>query len=943
MGCPRRMWGQPAITAASLTCLAMEATRSTFRHKRFQAGDTMLRIHPVTSATDAKSYYASSDYYTEGQELIGRWGGTLARRLGLAGTVDKPSFDRMCDNLHPTTGRPLTPRTNDERRVGYDFVFSAPKSFSDIEALASEDERSRLLSAFDASVEETMEEVEADMRTRVRLGGERSDRVTGNMVWAAFRHSTSRPVGDAPPDPHRHTHVLVFNATHDQEEGRIKAGEFGFIKRDGEYYTAAFYARLARKLEGLGYVIDRQGGKEWEIAGVPRSVIDKFSKRTKQIEAEAERRGITDPERKSGLGAKTRAKKQKELAPEQLHALWDEQLTHAERTALAAVYRREIAPGEKVTVAQAVTHAVAHCFERESVVPEREIRRVALLYGLGHVTPEQLDDELPRHGVITGDQDGRTMATTRELLAEERFLTGFAAAGRGTQRPAGVALGLERGQLDGDQWNAVKGLLDSTDRVNLVDSVAGTGKSTMLKALDKGLRLAGENVTYLATTTQAVEVLRKDGFQAETVAKFLMSVKMQEAARGGRVVIDEASMLGHKDAYRLFAAAKEGGMRLDMLGDSRQHGSVARGALMRVLQEYGGLKPFRLSAIKRQEGMGYKRAVELFSQGKALDGFDALDRLGWVRQIREGDRNHAIASDYVQALNDGKTWDEVLVISPTHAEGEAITGAIRGMLRREGRLGKDEREFTRLVAANLTEAERGDSTHYRPGEVDVLQFHQNAKGYKIGERIVVGDAEAAGLPLDQTAKFQAYRVESIALAEGDVIRFTAGGKTADGKHRLNNGTAYRVEGFTPQGDIRLANGWVVGSNFGHFRHGYVETSFGSQGKTVHRVIIGQSSQSFPASNMEQIYVSASRAREMLRLYTDDKEELREAVARSSAKLAATDLIEAKQSCARPRPRKRMPWREHQARLQRAAILSRARAASAADRARQLSAERQALR
>jgi conjugative relaxase-like TrwC/TraI family protein len=909
------------------------------RQTTLSGGDTMLRIHPVTSATDAKTYYASSDYYTEGQELVGRWGGKLAQRLGLAGMVDKPSFDRMCDNLHPQTGLPLTPRTNDERRVGYDFVFSAPKSFSDLEALAGEEERRLLLAAFDASVEETMEEIEADMRTRVRRGGERSDRVTGNMAWAAFRHSTSRPVGDAPPDPHRHTHVLVFNATHDAEEGRIKAGEFGFIKRDGEYYTAAFYARLAHRLEGLGYVIDRRGGKEWEVAGVPQSVIDTFSKRTRQIEEEAERLGITDAEKKSALGAKTRAKKQKELTPDELRAVWDAQLTDAEREALAAVYRKEIAPGEPVTAEQSVAHAVGHCFERESVVPEREIRRVALLYGLGRVTPEQLGGELPRHGVITGEKKGRLMATTREVLGEERFITGLAAGGRGTLRPAGIPQGLARGTLDDDQWNAVKGLLASTDRINLVDSAAGTGKSTMLKAFDAGLREAGENVTYLATTTQAVEVLRKDGFAAETVARFLLSEKMQQTALGGRVVVDEASMLGHRDAYRLFAAAKDGDMRLDLLGDSRQHGSVARGALMRVLQDYGGLQPFRLSSIKRQEGKGYRRAVELFAQGKADDGFDALDAMGWVRELKDGERDQAIASDYAQAIRDGKSWDQVLVVSPTHAEGEAITASIRRVLRDEGRLGKDERVFTRLVAANLTEAERADARNYRPGQVDLLQFHQNARGRKAGERIAVGDADRASLPLDQAARFQAYRAETIALAEGDVIRFTAGGKTADGRHRLSNGAAYQVAGFTTDGDIRLANGWVVSRDFGHFRHGYVETSFGSQGKTVQRVIIGQSSQSFAASNMEQIYVSASRAREGLRLYTDDKEELRDVIARSSAKLAATDLV----TLHWPAQRQRRQWRHRRVQLQRLATLSRAREAFDPGQARHDPAERQALR
>ena len=92
--------------------------------------------------------------------------------------------------------------------------------------------------------------------------------------------------------------------------------------------------------------------------------------------------------------------------------------------------------------------------------------------------------------------------------------------------------GLARGILDDDQWRAVRGLLGSHDRVNLVDSAAGTGKSTMLKAYDDGMRRAGGKVTYLATTTQAVDVLRRDGFEAETVAKFLVSDKMQEAARG---------------------------------------------------------------------------------------------------------------------------------------------------------------------------------------------------------------------------------------------------------------------------------------------------------------------------------------------------------------------------------------------------------------------------
>lgn len=86
----------------------------------------MIRITQQNSPSSAKRYYATADYYSEGQEIVGCWGGKGASRLGLEGMVDRFSFERLCDNLHPTTGEPLTVRTRTERRVGYDFTFSVP-------------------------------------------------------------------------------------------------------------------------------------------------------------------------------------------------------------------------------------------------------------------------------------------------------------------------------------------------------------------------------------------------------------------------------------------------------------------------------------------------------------------------------------------------------------------------------------------------------------------------------------------------------------------------------------------------------------------------------------------------------------------------------------------------------------------------------------------------
>src|SRR5690606_25873668 len=75
----------------------------------------------------------------------------------------------------------------------------------------------------------------------------------------------------------------------------------------------------------------------------------------------------------------------------------------------------------------------------------------------------------------------------------------------------------------------------------------------------------------------------------------------------------------------------------------------------------------------------------------------------------------------------------------------------------------------------------------------------------------------------------------------------------------------------------------------HLAHGYCVTSHASQGKTVDDVIICESSMSFPAASLEQFYVSASRGRQRLKIFTDDKQALKDAIRRTCARKAASDI------------------------------------------------------
>jgi conjugative relaxase-like TrwC/TraI family protein len=855
----------------------------------------MLRPYTARSAYGVKKYFETADYYSQGNETVGRWGGDLAAEWGLNGLVTKDAFEQLCDNINPATGKQLTPRMNEIRRIGDDFVFSLPKDVGAYIMLLPPAEREALLAMVEGRVYQVMGMIEDDVETRVRKDGAFENRPGEGLAYAGYRHTTARPVGDQPPDPHPHWHMFAFNATRDSVEGRIKAADFANVYRDRPFYEALFYSLVTQDLAQVGLPIELRPDGRWGLAGL-QPLGAKFSKRTNEVEEEARRLNITDQGRKAKLGASTRSKKDKELTPEQLDEAWDAQLSDDDRQAIARVCDGEIPTARDVSPAEAVAYAIAHCSEKLSVIPERELIRVALLRGLGSVTLEQVEAELPRQGVFTEVVDGRVMATTEQLQDEENAIIRFAANGKGAVEPVGVADGLTRTMVDGrplndGQWAAVQGLLKSTNLVNLVEGPAGAGKSSLLAKYDEGMRRSGEQVHFFATTAKAVEVLQQDGFEdTRTAAYLLKNEKLQAAMRGSHVVIDEVSMLGHKDALELCRIAEKYDLKLTLVGDALQHGAVARGALMRVLKDYAGIKPFRLTQIMRQETPEYRKAATLLSEGRTAEGLEAIDRLGWVKELGDDERVSRIAADYLQAQDDLKSLPEnkrILVVSPTHAGAERITDAIRSGLRDAGKLTGEERSFTRLVAVDTSEAERGQATTYSPG--NVLVFHQNAKGgYKKGDRVTVADP--AAVPVGEAGKYSVFRtVDDAKLSAGDRIMFTGTVKALDGKQSLKNGMVRGVAGFTPGGNIRLDDGKVIPATAGHWNHAYCVTSFGSQGKTVQRVVVDMPSASRGAINQEQMYVSASRGKAWMRNYTDDKEGLKAAVQRSSRKLAALDI------------------------------------------------------
>lgn len=878
----------------------------------------MLRIKPIASAKQAELYYAQSDggYYLEASGLRSEWGGQGAERLGLEGAPEYAHFQRLIHGLDPGTGAQLTAKLVGHRIPGWDVTCSVPKGVT----VALERGDDRIQDAIWQAGREAMTMLERYATTRVRKDGRQADRTTGNLLWYAVEHAETRPVEDASlpedhpwremPDMDRHLHFVIPNLTYDAEENAWKAVKFRPLMDVRRFFDRSFESLLSKKLADLGYEVetkwkrDDQGARyfSWDVKGIPDSALATNSRRSAEVKAaetavleKIEQETGQAPEQLStvardGLGATSRRCKRDDLTLADCRAYWDSRFTPEETRAIAATIaraRQGLNPAPAGSAKQAVAFALAHHGEQRSVIPFEDLASTALERCLGAATPAEVEAEIQAQGLVA-ERDGRRVVTTEALQAEEAEIVRFAQPGIGVT-PVGVPEGLGRGlkgnkQLNDGQWEAVRGLLDSPNRINLVEGPAGAGKSSLLAKYDEALRRAGEPVTYLATTAKAVEVLEHDGFAAHTLQRFLVDAKLQEAARGGRVVVDETSMLGHTDTRKLVRLAQKLDLKLILIGDPWQHGSVPRGAVLRLLKEHARLLPFRLSEILRQQDADYRQAAKLLSEGDTLAGLQVLEHKGWVREVKDDQARYAqLAREYVEAVAQGES---VLVVSPTHAESALITREIRAQLRAAGQLGAEEREFVRLAPVNASEAHRGEAAAYQPG--DVLIFHQNARGgIRKGARRVVDDP--ATVPLSEAAKFSIHRPETIRLSRGDRIRFTGTVHSLDGKHTLRNGATKTVAGFDAQGNLRLDNGWIVAADAGLFRSAFVETSFGAQGQTHQRVILGMGSLSTGAMNQEQLYVSATRGKQSVRIYTDDAAALREAVARSSQKLVALDL------------------------------------------------------
>jgi len=531
-----------------------------------------------------------------------------------------------------------------------------------------------------------------------------------------------------------------------------------------------------------------------------------------------------------------------------------------------------------------------------------------------HPDFEAIDNQI-RTMVKTGDLLEVSVGGEPKLIARatwemEKAILRVVDEGINTQQPlldqvpADVLSGLTKGQKA-----ATSLVLGSRDQFMGVQGYAGVGKTTQMKAVMAALDTlpadARPVLTGLAPTHQAVKEMSDVGVQARTMKSFIVEHDQATAAgekpdyKGQMFLIDESSMAGNQDTAALFQAIAAGGGRAVSMGDVDQFEAVDSGTPFKLMQERSPMDVAIMKEIVRQKDVQLRGAVHDIIDNSIEAALKRIEAQPADRISREagakapgsafqetGSPVQDIVRDWTERTPDAR--DRTLIITQLNADRRAVNAGIHRQLAERGELGDKAITIPVLDKIAHTRHEFNQMKPWASGMVvkrgdryqDVLAVDRN------GNTITVRDEEGKiGLYSPKeliTGDVQLFKRKTIEVRSGDQLRFTA----TDREQGMTANQRFTVDAVSDTGDIRLrGTDGVVTINpkdiraQQHVDYAWAVTGYGAQGTSTDYVISleGTSGGREMMATRRAFYITASRAKEHVQIYTDGKKDWTKAV------------------------------------------------------------------
>jgi conjugative relaxase-like TrwC/TraI family protein len=593
----------------------------------------------------------------------------------------------------------------DGRVASFDHCFSSPKSVSLLAGGGGDRVRGEVAAARAEALDLAVGYLQRQgLGVRRDHNGTDRYQACGGLLGVAFEHRMSRA-----GDPQYHTHVLVQNAAKGPD-GRWTALDsdrlYAHLMAADHLYLAAERAALTERLGVRWTRVDARSGAAEVIGLDDRALIERFSKRSEEIDDWLAEHGLSGIKASSAAAVATRAPKGHGEDERSVYARWATELADA---GIGERQLNDVLQGERgrlasaEEIAQALTElagpdgltASASTFTRADVVdalakrlPVAPSAREALTQA------EQVAERFLGERSLLVGRDARLGVerySTPELLERERRLVAAAVerreAGCAQARPEVVRSVLDRHQTAGaDQAAMVEDVCRSGAGVSLVVGRAGSGKTWALGLAREAFELDGYIVLGAAPTGIATVGLGDEGFaDVRTVDRLLYDVGNGKLKLDGRsvLVVDEAAMLGTRKLGPLLDHAHHTGAKVVLVGDDRQFASIDAGGGFRALRVRLGAS--ELTVNRRQVEAWEQQAIDDVREGRIEAAIAAYAEHDRIRAFDgRDDRDRALVGDWWAAHQAG---EEPVVYAHRRAQVDRLNTICQRLRAQAGQLG----------------------------------------------------------------------------------------------------------------------------------------------------------------------------------------------------------------------------------------------------------------
>jgi conjugative relaxase-like TrwC/TraI family protein len=891
-------------------------------------------IHRLLKSIYLLVHLKYNDYYNENEQVKGEWFGKMVSNFNLNREMPQEehlkAHDQLFNNINSVTGKIVNPfavnKYKDKNgkdksgKAGYDLTININKSVSLACILGGDD---RIYDAIHKAKNRTLHFIEDNyLYCRERRGknsGTDAKTFTGKMLADVYLHEFSRSL-----DPQFHFHAFIFNFTQRADESYRSIKDYE-ISSTLNASSRFFENDLANEIKKLGYDIevtytDKGEVKSWEIKGFEQELLDKFSvsgNNVKEAEIDFIKKHYREPtyDELNVLKMQVRDRKLPVSSRDKIIKNNFSKLSIQEKEQINQVVSSaqskniiEMTEGYKIDIVnRALEYCIKHLFERKSITTITELE-VEIRKNFPGITDENiLCDRIGNNPDIIFLEDNKI--TTKTVIEEEIESLKFANYSmnifnefNNKYYPFSDRESINN-ELKGydyrEQRIAAIQILNNRDQIQIFRGKAGTGKTTGLTEVDKGLKEANYKVFYFAPSTGAVSAIKKEikGASAETVASLLLKQKngKLDKYKDSVIIIDEAGMVSTRAGAKILQIARETNSRVILSGDSSQHVSVERGDWLRLLEEKTSINCSELRKTRRQLGYNeidrqqLREIVKDFSENRMMLGLSKLNDRGWV--IESKNYVDFTANKYMKYCENGKI-DNTQVICFTNKEVEMHNKAIRYRLSNAGVIDtNNEIDKKIFVSHNWTEAQKSNINLYQVGHM--LFFNSNSNRGKIKKNTAVKIVRVdknkntvfleSGTKIFISASSQKYDIgaeKSIKLAVNDKIRITAN----DRKQGLLNGDIVRVKEINSEYAITSKNQRIDINNWYALNHSYATTSQKYQGSKDKHIIF-----SSKRSSQTHTYVSGTRHTHTYEIVTPNSEKFYKSIKNSKKRELAHDM------------------------------------------------------